>query len=205
MGGTIYLLVKSGFEVNVLFLSSGVGSRDIERQSEQDRKLSAKKALSTLGCEIFEFASFPDNQFDKVSLLEIAKRIELQIDKFRPEIVFTNFHSDLNIDHRLTSEATQIATRPKTGCSVKELYFYEIPSSTGWYHGGKIFSPNRFVDISLSYQAKIMALNYYQIELDDFPNARSIESINSYAKQRGAQSGLNYAEAFEIAYIRNNF
>ena len=45
------------------------------------------------------FYDFPDNSFDKVNILEIAKIIE-KIKSFKPDTIFTHFENDLNIDHQ---------------------------------------------------------------------------------------------------------
>jgi len=205
MGGAIKVLGKKGYKVNVLFMSSGVGSRNIERQSVDDRKNSAGKALNFLDCTSLDYLDFPDNRFDSIDILDIAKCIKQKIDLIKPELVFTNYYADLNIDHRITSEATQIAVRPQSKSSVDELYFFEVPSSTGWNFGAKVFSPDLYIDISSSIDSKILALNEYKVEIDAPPNARSLEAIRSQAIQRGSHVGFHYAEAFEIGFIRKKY
>jgi LmbE family N-acetylglucosaminyl deacetylase len=202
-GGTIHNAAKAGDAVHVLFLSSGVGSRDKERQNPESRMASARKALGLLGCENIVTADFPDNEFDNVGLLEISKFIESQIRNIKPEIVFTNFHSDLNVDHRITAEATLVATRPKPESSVNAVFFYEVLSSTGWQFGASQFSPNYFVDITESTKGKELALAEYAVEMDSSPNARSIESAMALAKFRGNFIGFEFAEAFEVGFIRS--
>ena len=125
LGGTIHKATQSGDLVDVLFLSSGVGSREIPREHSSARLSSAQKALRLLGCRHVLIGVFPDNSFDSIHLLTISKFIESKISELQPNIVFTNFHSDLNIDHRLTAEASLVAARPKPGSPVNELYFYE--------------------------------------------------------------------------------
>lgn len=202
MGGTISYFVEKGIEVTVLFLSSGVGSRTKERQSVSSRKISAKKSLKILGCSSVSFGNFPDNEFDTNSLLTVVKYIEQVIEKLKPNIVFTNFYNDLNIDHQMTSKATQIAVRPKTQSSVESLFYFEVTSSTGWSFGSKPFVPNYFIDISTHIEKKFKALHAYQKELNSKPNARSLESIKAIAQSRGMFVGYNYAEAFEIGFIK---
>lgn len=202
MGGTIHNLTQTGFTVHALFLSSGVGSRDSDREDSFARLSAANRALKSLGCNFITTGDFPDNSFDTIGLLNLAKFIEAKLDEIQPNIVFTNFHSDLNIDHRLTSEATLIAARPKPTSSVDELYFYEVVSSTGWQFGAKQFIPTYFVDITHSFHKKEAALLEYATEMDSPPSARSYSSIKALAKFRGNFMGLDYAEAFEVGFIR---
>ena len=204
MGGTIYRATQEGHLVNVLFLSSGVGARESERENAESRQESAKRATKYLGCKEVIFADFPDNSFDSVSVLQISKVIELQIERLRPNIVFTNFYEDLNVDHRMTAEATLVASRPKPSSTVSELYFFEVLSSTGWKFGSKQFSPNYFIDISSFIEQKIHAVREYSIEIEESPHARSIDSILALARARGNFIGFNLAEAFEVGFIRVN-
>jgi LmbE family N-acetylglucosaminyl deacetylase len=204
MGGSIKVLSDLGYEINILFLSSGVGSRIIERQTSEARKKSAENALGILGCHDLEFIDFPDNRFDSVEILDVAKVIERKIDEVQPEIVFTNHYADLNIDHRITCDATKIATRPKNKSFVNELYFFEIPSSTGWNFGAKIFTPHYYVNISNTIEFKIKALLEYSVELDDPPSARSLISLEALSVHRGSSVGYTNAEAFEVGFIRKN-
>jgi LmbE family N-acetylglucosaminyl deacetylase len=204
MGGSIKVLSDLGYEINVLFLSSGVGSRIIERQTLEARKKSAENALRTLGCHNLEFMDFPDNRFDSLDILDVARVIERKIGEVQPEMVFTNHYADLNIDHRITCEATKIAVRPKSKSFVNELYFFEIPSSTGWNFGSKIFIPHFYVNISNTVEFKIKALLEYSVELDDPPNARSLVSLEALSVYRGSSVGYSNAEAFEVGFIRKN-
>jgi LmbE family N-acetylglucosaminyl deacetylase len=202
MGGTIYKATKVGDIVDVLFLSSGVGARTSNREDSSARLASAKRAMKLLGCRQVIFEDFPDNSFDSIPLLTLSKFIESTIFELRPNIVFTNFHSDLNVDHRRTAEASLVAARPKPGSPVNEFYFFEVLSSTGWQFGAHQFKPNYFIDISESIVQKESALAEYTKEMDEPPSARSYEAVRALAKFRGNFIGFEYAEAFEVGFIR---
>ena len=102
------------------------------------------------------------------------------------------------------AEATTVASRPKADCSITELYFFEVLSSTGWAFQSPPFDPRYFVNIESTFQAKIDALKCYQIEMDTFPGARSFEAVEALATNRGAFVGFSKSEAFEIGFIRSN-
>ena len=205
MGGSIKLFAENQNKIFVLFLSTGVGSRNFERQPAESRKESARLALKKLGCSEMYFGDFPDNQFDTVGVLSIAKFIEAHVDKFQPEIVFTNYYQDLNVDHRIASEATLVAVRPKPNTSVTNLYFYEVSSSTGWKFGSQAFKPSYYIDILNSNLSKQMALREYRVEMDEFPSARSVQAIEYLNRYRGGAVGFTIAEAFEIGFIREKY
>ena len=199
-GGTIAKLTQEGSKVHIVFLADGESSRndiaDINSLIQQ-RKQNAKEALKILGCDSIEFLDFPDNRLDSLDLLDVVKKIEGFIDAYKPYTIFTHYAHDLNIDHQITHNAVVTACRPQPGHCVKELLFFEVPSSTEW-NLSKAFMPNYFVDISSTLSLKIDALNAYKNEMKSFPHPRSIKAIESLSFYRGASSGCEAAEAFII-------
>lgn len=207
-GGTIAKLAKNGNEVHVILAAEGLTSRQTTREqsslkNEFDQLYKkAKDANDALGVTSLEFLGFPDNRMDSVDLLDIVKKIETKLEFFPADEIYTHFPSDLNIDHRLLSEAVLTATRPMPGQFVKKVFFFEVPSSTDWKFGGNdqsFFTPNVFVNIELFLAQKIKALAYYQSEMRPFPHARSLENLENLAKVRGAHVGYRAAEAFILA------
>ena len=59
-----------------------------------------------------------------------------------------------------------------------------------------VFQPNWFVDISDHWPQKREALQAYTCEMRSWPHSRSIEAIEYLVRWRGAQVGVNAAEAF---------
>ena len=144
--------------------------------------------------------SLLDNEFDSVSLLEHIKKIEKNIETFKPNIIFTHFRNDLNIDHRITYQAVITATRPMKDCPVNEIYSFEIPSSTEWNYPTS-FSPNVFFDITDTIHLKLKAMEKYETELREWPHPRSLTGIRALAEYRGMSVGMQCAEAFEAVRI----
>lgn len=202
MGGSIHRLAQSGCSVRVVFMSDGISSRDAQRESMENRQKASLKALRELGVDDIHFSKNPDNMLDTLPLLEIAKQVEGHVVAFQPTFVFTHFPLDLNIDHKLVSEATQVACRPKVSSNVKALLFFEVPSSTDWNFGVGQFSPNYFIDISQSWENKEKALSAYSVEMNEYPDARSHENLFNLSKVRGSFIGISAAEAFQIAFIK---
>jgi N-acetylglucosamine malate deacetylase 1 len=203
MGGSIRRFTETGCSVRVVFLSDGVSSRDVQRESLAKRQKSSLVALANLGVSDVYFSSNPDNMLDTLPLLDIAKQVEFHILEFKPRIVFTHFPFDLNIDHKLVSEATQIACRPKVSSPVNGLLFFEVASSTNWHFGLNQFTPNYFIDITTTLSSKEKALQEYAAELDSFPNSRSLENLINLSRTRGSFIGFEAAEAFQVAFIRD--
>lgn len=199
-GGTIARLAEGGSTVHVMFLADGVGSRTIEPDGSQikDRKVAAEAACKILGTQPPFFGSFPDNEMDSVSRLNVTKNIEAIIKKLKPDSILTHHAGDVNIDHRRIHEAVITACRPQPGHPVKSLLFFEVASSTEWQAPGSApaFIPDTFVDITAHLSQKRAALEAYRREMRIWPHSRSIEAIMHLAHWRGSTVGVQAAEAF---------
>lgn len=84
------------------------------------------------------------------------------------------------------------------GSCVKQLLAFEVASSTEWQTPGAstAFLPNWFVDISDFWEVKKKALEAYSGEMRAWPHARSINAVEHLARLRGAQIGVEAAEAY---------
>lgn len=207
-GGTIAKFSKLGFKIYSVFFSDGETARNVKNITKKinNRIKAAKKSCKILGIKKVFFHNFPDNQMDKVPLLRVTKLVESYINKFKPEIIFTHFNEDLNIDHQIVSKATITACRPKKNNSVKKLLFFEIPSSTEWQIKSKknsTFNPNWFEDISTTKNKKLNALKAYGSEIPPWPHPRSLKSIKALMQWRGSTSGFKAAEAFMLGRLKN--
>lgn len=204
--GTLLKHYKFGDEINIIFLSDGVSSRGINKKKKHERKKNCLKVLKIIGLKsknVF-FLDYPDNMMDTVPLLDVIKSIEEIKKKIQPNVLYTHFSNDLNIDHRIAHQAAITASRPSKNETIKKILCFEIVSSTEWSDKNKkIFSPNYFVDISKFINRKLKALAIYDKEIKKSPNARSLENIKNLALLRGSRAGVNYAEAFFIERIQN--
>ena len=100
-GGLIKKLSLNKNKISAISFTNGVGSRLKSNKEEiLKRKKSSLKAANILGFKWLAQYDFPDNQLDKVGLLEIIKKIEKHKKEIQPHIVLTHNFSDLNIDHR---------------------------------------------------------------------------------------------------------
>lgn len=197
-GGTLARHVREGDEVSALFMTDGVGARG--QGGEAERNEAALQALEALGIAEAAFGNFPDNGMDGVPLLEIVKFVEEGVTNVKPQIVYTHHHGDLNIDHQLTHKAVLTACRPMPGADVEAIYGFEVLSSTEWtaQTPENVFMPAHYVDISQDFEVKTAALKAYDGEMQDFPHARSYEAVEALATLRGAQIGVEKAEAFSV-------
>lgn len=205
--GTVSKLIKNGYEAYTLILGEGKTSRNDENSGEID----FNKELELLNEEIINANmqigikkvftyNLPDNRFDSIDLLDIIKIISRVKEEVQPDIIFTHYENDLNIDHKITYKAVITATRPMSNECVKEIYSFEVLSSTEWNYPLS-FSPDVFFDIEDFIDYKLEAMKKYQSELCEFPHPRSLEGIKLNARYIGMRVGKEYAEAFKCIRI----
>lgn len=207
-GGSIARYVKEGSRVSTLILGEGVTSRYKKRELADkkelfDLKAQAEKAARVLGVKRVFFSDFPDNSFDSVPILKIIKEIEEIKEIVKPSIIYTHHYGDLNVDHRVVYNAVLTAFRPLKKEIVREIYSFEVFSSTEWAGPNKEihFIPDTFVDISKTMEKKIEALKCYEKEIRQYPHPRSLKNVKFHAAKRGTESGLKFAESFETIRV----
>jgi len=206
-GGTIARKTASGGEVHVAILGEGLTSRTESGEAANETGLAnlrdqSRSAGEILGAADITHFGLPDNRFDEVPLLEIARTVEELIRRIRPQEIFTQHGGDLNIDHSATFRATLIAARPTVGQVVRAVYAYEVPSSTEWafMKFEPRFSPDLFVDISTTLDHKVRAMEKYESERRQFPHPRSPTALEAIARRWGSVVGVDAAEAFETVW-----
>jgi len=190
--------------VQVLIVAEGATSRLQQRDPGQaSDELSAlaqaaQNAGAILGAAGVELLDFPDNRLDSLDRLDLIKRIEARMERHQPQVVYVHHAGDVNVDHRRLHEAVITACRPTPGQPVRRLLSFEVASSTEWQPPGSApaFQPNWFVDITSQWPSKREALAAYASEMRVWPHARSIEALEHLARWRGAQVGVEAAEAF---------
>jgi Uncharacterized proteins, LmbE homologs len=204
-GGTLARLSAEGYQVHILFMADGESSRvQIKPESESEiisaRNIAAERACTILGCTSVTSLNLPDNRLDSLDRLDIIKHIEKFLAQHTPSLVFTHHAGDVNIDHRIVHDAVIVACRPRPGHHVKELLFFEVPSSTEWRPPGsdQVFTPQVFYDITDTLSKKRNALQVYEKELRPFPHPRSLKAVEALATWRGATVGVSAAEAFML-------
>ena len=206
-GGTMALLAAGGVEVHTLILATGHTSRDgasaADTAALRMLQAAAEEARCVLGGASLTLCDLPDNQLDSVPLLAVVKQVEEALRRVRPSVVFTHLPDDVNIDHAVVHRAVLAAARPQPGECVRELFFFEVASSTEWgaMRPGWGFRPTLGVDISATLDKKLAAMACYATELREWPHPRSLRGLQALAELRGAWMGATAAEAFEVGRI----
>jgi N-acetylglucosamine malate deacetylase 1 len=204
-GATGAKLVANGEIVQPIILCGSVDVRTL-RPTNEELYADMLKANSEVGFAEPVLGDFPNIRMNTVPHVEIVRFIEQQILKYKPARIFTHHPGDLNDDHTQVSKACLAASRlfqrRADVPALEALYFMEILSSSDWAFPsvGEGFKATNFVEVTNELRQKITALNYYRNVMRPFPHPRSVEVVTGLAAYRGGQSGLKYAEAFQLVF-----
>ena len=205
-GATIKKLVEEKHNVAVCIMVGKAGARANLSDTLQDDEA---EALRELGVHKEYHADFPNIKMNTTPHLELVQFIEKCIEDFGADALITHHPSDTNNDHVMTSYAVQAASRlfqRREGVPpLKLLMYMEVLSSTEWSFDSSSnrFVPNYFVEIGENgLSTKIKALQAYKGVMRPYPHPRSEKALEGLAAYRGAQTGCNYAEAFECVFRR---
>ena len=192
-GGTIHRLAAEGNEIQLLTFTDGEGARGV---TDKNRNTKLDDISKVLGITRHTSANYPDNAMDSIPLIDLCKFIEENVD-YTPDIIFTHYYNDLNIDHQLVAKATFTVFRPQNGDNHK-IYSYFVPSSTD-YNPTSLFEGRTYFKLSHGdVIAKDQALRVYSDEMRDYPHTRSYENVQNLMGVWGSEVGTLFAEKFVL-------
>lgn len=201
VGGTLIRHAYEGDNVNVIILSEGEEAKSISSKKNLYRKNNAFEWAKNSKCNLYKLCDFPDQKLDIVPQIEMVKLIENAVSDLNPNIVYIHHPGDMNSDHQIAAQVSLAAIRPMSYHNINpEIRAFETPSSTDQAPMLEpfIFKPNFYVSIYDYWNKKLEGLKIYSSEIKKNPHPRSIDSIESLAIKRGAESGLKMAEAFYV-------
>lgn len=113
------------------------------------------------------------------------------------DVVLTHHHADVHQTHRGVSRAVEIATRPFRRW--RDVLLFEVPTSTDQGFRRE-FEPQAYAAVERGHvDAAIEALSFYRSEIEP---GRRPEDLEARYRARGAEVGVEYAEAFQVARQR---
>ena len=204
VGGTLLRRKAEGAKLGWLIVTcisaeSGWSPEQVKNRDDEIGRIARLFAFD----EVFAL-NFPTAQLDHLPMSKLVAAISGVFKSFQPEEVFVPNRSDVHTDHRIVFDAVASCTKWFRYPTVKRVLAYETLSETDFSLGSDPgFRPNVFIDIERFMDGKMAAMDIYKSELGAFPFPRSHEALRALATLRGAASGFNAAEAFELLRERS--
>lgn len=198
-GGTMIKHIEAGDEVYVCIVTKGCMPLFPPELVEKTRT-EARTCHHHIGIKKTFFLDFPAVLIDKENRYDVNGKILDVVKEVKPDEVFIPHWGDMQKDHQIIADACMVALRPKYEPKVKCVYGYETMSETAWNAPNvqNEFIPNVYVDISEQLDKKMEALGFFNTQISQFPDARSLEAVEALAKYRGALMHMKAAEAFVL-------
>ncbi len=165
----------------------------------QIRKCEAEEAGRMIGAEVLSL-DLPDGEL--FSDLETRKLVMDLIRQARPDVIITHAPGDYCSDHTTTSRlvcdasffsaAPLFKTEEKAHDKIPPVFFMDTVVGMG-------FLPTDYVDISETFQKKMEMLGRHRSQLEwlkDHDNLDVLGLVETTARFRGLQCGVQYAEGF---------
>jgi LmbE family N-acetylglucosaminyl deacetylase len=196
-GGIIKKYSQAGHNVYVLIVTRGA-SRFYSEEKIENVRTETLQAHTILGVKETIFLDFPAPDLDLVSNADISQEIAKNIQLREIDTLYLPHGGDIHHDHKVVFNAGLVAARPIRNQSIKRIFSYETLSETEWaapFNCDK-FIPTYYINISDVFAFKLKAMRCFKSQLREFPNSRSLKSIESLANYRGSTVGFSHAEAF---------
>jgi LmbE family N-acetylglucosaminyl deacetylase len=200
-GGLLLRRIAEGVRVGWVIMTSIHADDGWDAEQVSDRQLEIVNVAEGIGLrpdDVFNLG-IPSTKLDQYPRAELVRKLSGVFDAFKPNEVLTPHSGDVHSDHEVTAQVVSACTKWFRHPSVKRVLAYETLSETGLnVIAGNIFTPNFFVDISPWLERKLALLRIYESEVGDFPFPRSEQAVRALAEVRGASSGFDAAEAYEL-------
>jgi LmbE family N-acetylglucosaminyl deacetylase len=147
----------------------------------------AAHAADILGAKLITLNNKCQNQtWNK----ELIGSIEAVIKEINPDIILTHYIHDTHQDHYATSISTISAARRS-----HTIWMYEPFTPSG--RGPTPFKPQIYADISDSHDQKLKSIMCHWSQCNKYGKTW-LDAIEARSILRGFESGVKYAEAFEV-------
>ena len=206
-GGTLLRCVKRGDEVTVCHVANGnMGHVVIEKEELGPMRIAeAKKAgdiagFNTVTCDIGDLLVNAACKEQQDKLVKIIREVD-------PDFIITHGPDDYMSDHVETSKlvfkasfsATVPHYEPQLGpaCRVVPIFYMDNASLLNC-------EPTEYVDITEELETKLEMLKCHESQitwLQDHDSNDVVDSVRVFARFRGIQSGVKYAEGFRQCRI----
>ena len=204
--GTLAKYARAGHEVYIAIATDGAAGH-AELKPEELRPIRMKEAQAAaevIGAQIRFIGEEDEWLFhDRPTREKFVEAIRWAA----PHVIITHNPEDYHPDHRACSDlvfaASFLATLPNIMPEVPAqqhmpaLFYMDSLAGAG-------FTPEYYVDITDTYEVKIQMLSKHESQLKwlkDHDNIDIVQFVQTVARRRGVECGVQYAEAFRAARV----
>ena len=139
-------------------------------------------------------------RLDSLPKVELVDRFEAALNEHEPELLLLPALPDYDQDHRAVFDAGMAAARPIAKqfgkWLVPHVLTYEMTKIQ--FAAEPLPRSPAFCDVTEVIETKLESIRRYATMLRPSPHIRSLESVKALATIRGAEIGVEYAEAFGV-------
>jgi LmbE family N-acetylglucosaminyl deacetylase len=202
VGGLMAKLSAAGGSVHVLFFavdaSNHYGLPEPTQLAQRLEEIEAASRLLRFSYEIVYSGRGLLERLDTLPQRDLVDRLESVCNDARPDLLLLPEGHDYDQDHKAVFAAGLAATRPMPSAIGKHfcrrVLTYEMPKLV-W---AGAFQPRVYWDITGQLEQKLSAVRAYSTQLREPPHVRSLDNLRALARLRGAEIGVDYAEAFGV-------
>ena len=203
--GLMAKLARAGSRIHVVYLAvDGFHHYGTEDTTYQQRLDEIGDVLALFGDTCTHEIAYGQRdlieQLDTLPRRELVDRFETVLNEHQPELLLIPALPDYDQDHQAVFHAAHAAARPIAAQFGKHL----VPHVLG-YEMTKIQWASEplprfgaFADITDVMETKLESIRRYKTMWRPSPHIRSLESVKALATIRGAEVGVEYAEAFSV-------
>lgn len=187
LGGTLSKYSASGSVVHSLLITHSEYGDFTGRvlRSRETALQEAKDAAKVLG--IFDVKCLGYETKRVTYTVDLIEDINREIDRIRPDVIFTHWDGDINQDHSAIAQATIVAGR-----NSPRILMYR----SNWYKSYKHFENSVYVDISDHIDQKVKSIEAHVSEVSR-RGPEWVDFFKSHCMINGQEIGVKYAESFQ--------
>lgn len=199
-GGTLLKHRQSGDSIYWVIITNINDEKIWSHEQISERQNEIVLVATAYGFKDVVNMNYDTTKLDELPLGELTKNISAVIRNVQPEVIYVHNRSDIHSDHKVAFNAIMSASKNFNHPCIKNILMYETVSETEFSPAlqENAFMPNYFVNITGFLEKKLELMKIYRSEIKDHPFPRSEKNIKALATIRGAQCGVEYAEAFMI-------
>ncbi len=192
-GGTLAKACQAGLQVTCLLLThSAYHQIDGKDRTAELAESEGLEAAATLGIHDVRCLGFATTELRwEFALVEA---IDAVLREVKPSLIFTHWPFDTHQDHHFGAMATLSAARLFPTVLTYEPIF---PSGRSF----QPFRPQLYFDIGETIEAKLESLRCHRSQHAKYGDDW-LEAVKARARIRGYDTGVTYAEAFEVVRMR---